>query len=221
MLLYFFFFNDTATTEIYTLSLHDALPISGIRVVARPGHVRERDLEAPGRSTVRLPRRLAGGPVRPAPPDDRRHPDGGHRPRRARCDPHARRVLLLLSLQRARELLRRPAAEPGALVPLVHGGARPRDGRRVLRHRDRRRDRAVSGAVAHAGGWVARCAARARSADRLGGPAARAGRPGGAARAGRRTEPRTPGPQPRLHPHSRSLPGLLSQIGRASCRERV
>ena len=26
----FFFFNDTATTEIYTLSLHDALPISKI-----------------------------------------------------------------------------------------------------------------------------------------------------------------------------------------------
>src|SRR2546422_7600685 len=26
----FFFFNDTATTEIYTLSLHDALPISVI-----------------------------------------------------------------------------------------------------------------------------------------------------------------------------------------------
>src|SRR5258708_34603391 len=30
----FFFFNDTATTEIYTLSLHDALPISLHR--ARP-----------------------------------------------------------------------------------------------------------------------------------------------------------------------------------------
>src|ERR1039457_7644658 len=28
MHLVFFFFNDTATTEIYTLSLHDALPIS-------------------------------------------------------------------------------------------------------------------------------------------------------------------------------------------------
>src|SRR5258708_31149090 len=27
-LILFFFFNDTATTEIYTLSLHDALPIS-------------------------------------------------------------------------------------------------------------------------------------------------------------------------------------------------
>src|SRR2546426_8818716 len=29
LLLFFFSFNDTATTEIYTLSLHDALPISG------------------------------------------------------------------------------------------------------------------------------------------------------------------------------------------------
>src|SRR2546430_12883082 len=28
---YFFFFNDTATTEIYTLSLHDALPIFPVR----------------------------------------------------------------------------------------------------------------------------------------------------------------------------------------------
>src|SRR2546422_9962481 len=33
LLFSFFFFNDTATTEIYTLSLHDALPISvaGVR----------------------------------------------------------------------------------------------------------------------------------------------------------------------------------------------
>ena len=35
-----FFFNDTATTEIYTLSLHDALPICGhvanARISARP-----------------------------------------------------------------------------------------------------------------------------------------------------------------------------------------
>src|SRR5690349_23095481 len=29
---FFFFFNDTATTEIYTLSLHDALPISHVLV---------------------------------------------------------------------------------------------------------------------------------------------------------------------------------------------
>jgi len=31
--LFFFFFNDTATTEIYTLSLHDALPICQERCV--------------------------------------------------------------------------------------------------------------------------------------------------------------------------------------------
>src|SRR3712207_8559114 len=31
----FFFFNDTATTEIYTLSLHDALPISAAPVRPR------------------------------------------------------------------------------------------------------------------------------------------------------------------------------------------
>src|ERR1041384_8438573 len=31
MCVFVFFFNDTATTEIYTLSLHDALPISGLR----------------------------------------------------------------------------------------------------------------------------------------------------------------------------------------------
>src|SRR2546426_8741650 len=30
----FFFFNDTATTEIYTLSLHDALPISSLVLVS-------------------------------------------------------------------------------------------------------------------------------------------------------------------------------------------
>src|SRR2546430_12794420 len=33
----FFFFNDTATTEIYTLSLHDALPISGLVFLTNDG----------------------------------------------------------------------------------------------------------------------------------------------------------------------------------------
>src|SRR2546426_9652420 len=32
---FFFFFNDTATTEIYTLSLHDALPICHVADFAR------------------------------------------------------------------------------------------------------------------------------------------------------------------------------------------
>src|SRR3712207_7922014 len=34
MCVQFFFFNDTATTEIYTLSLHDALPISMLEAMA-------------------------------------------------------------------------------------------------------------------------------------------------------------------------------------------
>src|SRR2546426_12821155 len=41
----FFFFNDTATTEIYTLSLHDALPIS-------PGTMIGIDLDADDASTL-------------------------------------------------------------------------------------------------------------------------------------------------------------------------
>src|SRR3989304_4151359 len=32
----YFFFNDTATTEIYTLSLHDALPISAVSICDSP-----------------------------------------------------------------------------------------------------------------------------------------------------------------------------------------
>src|SRR2546427_5172784 len=39
-----FFFNDTATTEIYTLSLHDALPISCHGVAAGFGRCRPRCL---------------------------------------------------------------------------------------------------------------------------------------------------------------------------------
>src|SRR3712207_7458661 len=49
------FFNDTATTEIYTLSLHDALPI----------------LPGPGRATAGARRApTVGGPARPGPARD-------------------------------------------------------------------------------------------------------------------------------------------------------
>src|SRR2546430_12358687 len=41
--LFFFFFNDTATTEIYTLSLHDALPIWSRRDPAANRSTRRRD----------------------------------------------------------------------------------------------------------------------------------------------------------------------------------
>src|SRR3712207_8563234 len=65
----FFFFNDTATTEIYTLSLHDALPIfqvrdppvarpraheQRVRAVAHPGGV-PREVERPTRVAVDEP----------------------------------------------------------------------------------------------------------------------------------------------------------------------
>src|SRR5438093_9610350 len=45
-LLYFFFFNDTATTEIYTLSLHDALPISRIAAATAMAPVPRSDAAA-------------------------------------------------------------------------------------------------------------------------------------------------------------------------------
>src|SRR2546430_12481854 len=43
----FFFFNDTATTEIYTLSLHDALPIFLHARDVQLHHVLERELGEP------------------------------------------------------------------------------------------------------------------------------------------------------------------------------
>src|SRR6056300_2058187 len=49
--LFFFFFNDTATTEIYTnlstLSLHDALPISPRRQTPPPRRRRRRRVRSP------------------------------------------------------------------------------------------------------------------------------------------------------------------------------
>src|SRR5688572_32270950 len=58
-----FFFNDTATTEIYTLSLHDALPISGAPTAAhrsRVHHPAQKQRSAiPGR-TVHHNRTMVG-----------------------------------------------------------------------------------------------------------------------------------------------------------------
>src|SRR2546422_11399601 len=51
---FFFFFNDTATTEIYTLSLHDALPISGLpETSARRGQLRHSARRSSGREHMR------------------------------------------------------------------------------------------------------------------------------------------------------------------------
>src|SRR3712207_8894235 len=66
-----FFFNDTATTEIYTLSLHDALPISPARRAAGPHGVRQGDRQ---RMDARRARRARGvhGPARRGRPRLRR-----------------------------------------------------------------------------------------------------------------------------------------------------
>src|SRR2546430_17497501 len=74
--LFIFFFNDTATTEIYTLSLHDALPISStVRTPARSS----------GASPELRPRASA---ARPRPPGTPRTAPNVPRPAPARSEEH-------------------------------------------------------------------------------------------------------------------------------------
>src|SRR2546430_13603411 len=64
-----FFFNDTATTEIYTLSLHDALPISVPADGAEPAGLRaERPGQRRRQRHVRRDRRLPAGAAGAADP---------------------------------------------------------------------------------------------------------------------------------------------------------
>src|SRR3712207_7666958 len=62
-----FFFNDTATTEIYTLSLHDALPIYQWSDVVTYDNDEERGLDP-----VSLDGAVAAALTRPAPRPDRK-----------------------------------------------------------------------------------------------------------------------------------------------------
>src|SRR5438034_3026243 len=55
LLLFFFFFHDTATTEIYTLSLHDALPISCAQIDSRPNCTSRRAISFASVVTSRVP----------------------------------------------------------------------------------------------------------------------------------------------------------------------
>src|SRR2546423_11057067 len=73
---FIFFFNDTATTEIYTLSLHDALPIyelsaawDGMPAPATPGWRRSRGADRVARfSRTRRPLSRQGRPASPYAP---------------------------------------------------------------------------------------------------------------------------------------------------------
>src|SRR5258708_29869434 len=53
-MLNFFFFNDTATTEIYTLSLHDALPIYCLAQIAGAGAALDQGFRLPFGPLARL-----------------------------------------------------------------------------------------------------------------------------------------------------------------------
>src|SRR2546427_3765991 len=69
--MFFFFFNDTATTEIYTLSLHDALPICFLgRRAHGESHARRPGLDDLGRPAGELAAH-AGRP-RSSSPGDRK-----------------------------------------------------------------------------------------------------------------------------------------------------
>src|SRR3712207_2559201 len=119
---YFFFFNDTATTEIYTLSLHDALPIYrrlGHRGACRVVHAGLRSLRrAGGRGPHRLPAGAVGPRAvrlrrRAAAPDHRSRAGRPRRsPGRAAGAPPAERP----APTRQRDRRAPPVRLPGALL---------------------------------------------------------------------------------------------------------
>src|ERR1044072_8897018 len=158
----FFFFNDTATTEIYTLSLHDALPIS---LAARAAAGARAHRQSPWRSRLSRQRRWArvragavlspqGGPAaiecepfRPSLSDGAHCTGGrfgGYRSGGGRCDCRGSRAPRGGGAGAARHLLR-PSRTAGPLHQLRAARAVP--GRRARgrwrrragkRHRDRR-----------------------------------------------------------------------------------
>src|SRR5687767_8526418 len=122
LILFYFFFNDTATTEIYTLSLHDALPIShpDLRPVLegpplRHGHAPQRHRPT-GLRRTRPPHPLQEGRLPLLPGDDVRRPRQGHRPHlprtRRRRNPGPQRLPRNLRRTRRRRRLRRRRKRP-------------------------------------------------------------------------------------------------------------
>src|SRR5256885_16104848 len=118
-LLSFFFFNDTATTEIYTLSLHDALPIFG---PARAGGACLKRRRS-GRFTRRHAERIADAVPLHAPPErDARDAErgGGALPVPAMLVEHAHDARALVDPQAGRGRLA-PREQLGPLPALRAG----------------------------------------------------------------------------------------------------
>src|SRR3989449_9394909 len=186
--LLFFFFNDTATTEIYTLSLHDALPISRHRL-------RLRALLALLRGDRSRPRRARARPQRAA------HRDGAARGTAARPGERGLRAARRARLQgrqrggRRLHARHRPpraagdrpgapraaAALPGARPPAAREGRGHAAGAQALVHVDARPvdGAAHAGALLEHGGADGRARARGlrRAPSPHGGPAAVPARP--------------------------------------------
>src|SRR3712207_7316008 len=80
-----FLFNDTATTEIYTLSLHDALPI--LRLQAADGADLDR-IDRAGAADRRRPAAVRAGRGRPGPGDRARRARRDRHPGRRRSEEH-------------------------------------------------------------------------------------------------------------------------------------
>src|SRR2546427_2265494 len=119
---FFFFFNDTATTEIYTLSLHDALPIS----------------HAGGAERLQIGRPHVRRGERELLEETERDPDLGIDRRGAPISQHRFDQLVVLEGQRrdravstrSESTLVQPRRERGEQLPLTHG-----PGRRAAHHR--------------------------------------------------------------------------------------
>src|SRR2546430_340119 len=144
----FFFFNDTATTEIYTLSLHDALPIS--QEAHPPCSWKPRLRRAGGKRLLRLLRRrgrragrrllqlrpggLAHYRAELEPGHEPRLASGALAPHRPRRAPHALHagVLALRSLQLGHHAWQRSANAAAVAGPVRGLGRRRLVGARAL-----------------------------------------------------------------------------------------
>src|SRR2546430_741616 len=120
----FFFFNDTATTEIYTLSLHDALPISAletaIALAVSGAHVtfsyRNKEISRPKPQNIEKTQMLQRNPMAPT---------GVEKPTSERSEEHTSELQsqsnlvcrLLLEKKSSSSVFASSAIAPGSVAP--------------------------------------------------------------------------------------------------------
>src|SRR2546430_4285121 len=122
----FFFFNDTATTEIYTLSLHDALPICTHLHRPRPGRLAGRQ----ARTSLRSRADGAGEPDRRRPRGQPAADRGPGRPAPVPPGPSRARLSHLADAGRVLSIVAPPRTRPRILV--VDDEMGPRESLRMI-----------------------------------------------------------------------------------------